>query len=736
MSAKSTIDLIIEGMHCAGCATGIEKGLSEVDGVSEASVNFATETASVEFDSSLVSSESILNKVGELGYSAREKIDDRDLYQNDLPETRKRFITALIFSLPVILVSMGSMLSGTVLFEPGLEGLILCVLTVPVLFYAGRDIFSDALLQLRHFRANMNSLIALGTLVAFLYSAYVLLDMLTVNKLDFHEYYFETSVAIIVLILFGRFLESRSKNRARDAIGALLKLRPDKAVVIVSDQEVEIDQAALEPGMVVLVRSGERISADGIIREGSPSIDEAMITGESIPVDKGPGDRVVGGSVNGNSPFRFEVTEAGEKTFLAEVIRLVSEAQNKKAPVQKLADKIAGIFTPIVLLIAVLTFFVWLLAEPDSPMLMIAPVAVLIIACPCALGLATPTAVLAGTGRAARRGIYIRGGDILENTVKATHVLFDKTGTLTEGHFEIVQMTAVNEGTEADMLLLAASAESGSIHPLALAIVDRAKSSQLKLADSQKLTEFPGFGVQAEVDGKTVIVGNSATMKNAKIDVAPLESQALDEMAKGRTVVYVASDGHLRGFLALADKIREEASEVLNAINRTGREIIILTGDNFKTARGVAKILGVGRFEAEIKPDQKAMIVETYRRAGARVIMVGDGINDAPALAAADIGVALGSGTDVAIESADIILVRSDLEALSETLKISRLTFRTIKQNLFWAFFYNLIAIPVAAGLFYPLFGWTLSPAIAAAAMAFSSLFVVSNSLRLLRSKE
>ncbi len=368
-------------------------------------------------------------------------------------------------------------------------------------------------------------------------------------------------------------------------------------------------------------------------------------------------------------------------------------------------------------------------------MLMIAPVAVLIIACPCALGLATPTAVLAGTGRAARRGIYIRGGDILENTVKATHVLFDKTGTLTEGHFEIVQMTAVNEGTETDILLLAASAETGSGHPLALAIVNRAKSSQLKLTGAKKLIEFPGFGVQAEVDGKTVMVGNSATMLKAKIDITSLESQALDEMAKGRTVVYVASDGQLRGFLALADKIREEASEVLNAISRTGREIIILTGDNFKTARGVAKTLGVGRFEAEIRPDQKAMIVETYRRAGARVIMVGDGINDAPALAAADIGVALGSGTDVAIESADIILVRSDLETLTEAFEISRLTFRTIRQNLFWAFFYNLIAIPVAAGLFYPLFGWTLSPAIAAAAMAFSSLFVVSNSLRLLRSK-
>ncbi|UCD94878.1 MAG: copper-translocating P-type ATPase, partial [Candidatus Zixiibacteriota bacterium] len=525
-------------------------------------------------------------------------------------------------------------------------------------------------------------------------------------------------------------------RKARDAIGSLLRLRPERATVIIDGAESEIDVSVVRPGMIILVKPGSRIAADGKIIEGEPSINEAMLTGESMPVEKNEGDAVIGGSINGNKSFKFEVTGTGENTFLAGIIRLVTEAQNRKAPVQRLADKIAGVFVPIVLIIAIATFVIWFFIDPHSSMLLKAPVAVLIIACPCALGLATPTAVLAGTGRAARKGIYIRGGDILENSVKADHVVFDKTGTLTEGKFEVLQVRAADEDRETELLRLSASAESGSQHPLATAVVDKARALLVDLHPPKNLTEFPGFGLKAEVGGKIVLVGNHATMEKEKIDISQFAEWADEEMALGHTVVYVAADGHALGFLSLADKIKDEAAGVIDRIKKSGRQAIMLTGDNYKTAGGVAKSLGVDRFEAEVKPDQKALIVDTFRRADRNVIMVGDGINDAPALAAADIGVALGSGTDVAMESADIILVRDDLNSLIEALEISRLTFRTIKQNLFWAFFYNIIAIPLAAGLFYPLFGWGLSPIVAAAAMAFSSLFVVTNSLRLLQVKK
>jgi Cu+-exporting ATPase len=512
-----------------------------------------------------------------------------------------------------------------------------------------------------------------------------------------------------------------------------LRLRPGTATAIVNDVETEVDIESVQSGMILVVKPGEKIPADGKIIDGTPSINESMVTGESIPIEKGIGDQVIGGSINGNRLFKFRVTGAGEDTFLAGIIRLVTEAQGKKAPVQRLADRIAGIFVPVVLLIAIITFAAWLIFDPTSPLLLTAPVAVLIIACPCALGLATPTAILAGTGRAARRGIYIRGGDILEEAVKATHVVFDKTGTLTEGKFSVTGIHPLVEAEEGKMLQMAASAESGSNHPLAVAIKERAKELNLEIKSAGEVEEFPGFGLKADIGGHQVLVGNAATMERNSIDVASLKDAARSEMAKGQTVIYVATDGQVLGFISLADKIREEAPGILGKISQSGREVIILTGDNHQTAAGVAASIGVDKFEAEVKPDQKSVIIDTYRRAGHKVMMVGDGINDAPALAAADVGVAMGSGTDVAIESADIILVQSNLESLLEAIKVSEMTYSTIKQNLFWAFFYNIIAIPLAAGLFYPLFGWSLSPVIAAGAMAFSSLFVVTNSIRLLK---
>jgi Cu+-exporting ATPase len=738
MSKIKELDLKIGGMHCAGCATGIEKGLSRLEGVVRAQVNFALGTATVDYEPDSIREELIIEKVSELGYHPERAEAVEISIGDEQNATKRNFLRALIFTIPIILLSVSGMFVSLQFVSHKLAGVILLILTLPVLFWAGREIFADGWNQTRHFRANMNSLIALGSSVAFLYSSYVVADVLFFRKPGLPHYYFETSAMIITLILFGRHLENRARGRARDAIGSLLRLRPERATAIMDGVETELDVSAIKSGMTILVKPGAKIAADGTIIEGEPSVNEAMLTGESLPVEKKEGDSVLGGSINGNKAFKFEVTGAGENTFLAGIIRLVTQAQSRKAPVQRLADRIAGVFVPIVLVIAVATFVIWYLIDPHSSMLLKAPVAVLIIACPCALGLATPTAILAGTGRAARRGIYIRGGDILENSVKANHVIFDKTGTLTRGEFEVLQVRAADEDEdkETELLRLAASAESGSQHPLATAVVERAKTLQVDLHSPKNLTEFPGFGLKAEVSGKAVLVGNQVTMEKEKVDISQFDEWADEEMALGHTVVYVAADGQALGFLSLADKIKDEAAGVIDKVKNSGRQVVMLTGDNHRTAAGVAKNLGVDRFEAAVKPDQKALIVDTFRRADRNVMMVGDGINDAPALAAANIGVALGSGTDVAMESADIILVRDDLNALIEALEISRLTFRTIKQNLFWAFFYNIIAIPLAAGLFYPLFGWGLSPIIAAAAMAFSSLFVVTNSLRLLQVKK
>ncbi|RKX18573.1 MAG: heavy metal translocating P-type ATPase, partial [Candidatus Zixiibacteriota bacterium] len=702
MSKLKRINLKISGMHCAGCAGGIEKGLLKLAGVEKVQVNFATATSAVEFLSNQTDEEHILNEIAELGYQAAiGESSDIDSGVEHI-EARNRFLLSMALTIPIVVISMKDILSLTLPFDKPATGLVLFFLTLPVMLFPGRGIFVDAFRQLKYLRANMNSLIALGSLSAFLYSFWITFESLIYSGRVTGFFYYETAAMIITLILLGRYLENRAKAKARDAIGALLRLRPDKATAVINGEEIEIKTAEVKPKMILFVRPGEKIPADGRIIEGEPSIDESMITGESVPVEKHIDNEVIGGSVNGNSSFKFIVTGTGENTFLGNIIRLISEAQNRKAPVQKLADKIASVFVPIVILVSLMTFGVWFLIDPQNSMVLTAPVAVLITACPCALGLATPTAILTGTGWAARRGIFIRGGDILENVIKVDHVIFDKTGTLTEGNFEVVAVETAgdeDEKSEARMIQLAASAESGSTHPLAGAIVRKAAELEIDLLAENDLTEFPGFGLQARVDENFVLVGNRATMEKEKIDIEMLSDKAVEEMEKGHTIVYVAVDNQAIGFLALSDKIRDEAPQVLNEISQTGRKVIILTGDNYLTAKGVAKTLTVGRFEAGVKPDQKATIVETYRRAGNKVMMVGDGINDAPALASADIGVALGGGTDVAIESADIILVRDDLESLLETFNISRMTYRIIKQNLFWAFSYNVIAIPIAAGL-------------------------------------
>jgi Cu+-exporting ATPase len=545
--------------------------------------------------------------------------------------------------------------------------------------------------------------------------------------------YFESVGMIITLILLGRFLEARARGRAGDAIRALIGLRPTKATAIINGVDIEIDTATVQPGMTLLVRPGERLAADGVIVEGQPVIDESMLTGESLPVEKGAEDEVVGGSVNGNRSFKFKVTATGEETFLAGMVRLVAEAQSRKAPVQKLADRVAARFVPAVLGVALLTLAGWFWFAPDSPLLIQSVISVLIIACPCALGLATPTAILAGTGRAAREGIIIRGGDILERITKLNAIVFDKTGTLTCGEFEVVTVHPIDTWSRRELIRMAGSAEKQSNHPLARAIVQCMEKEQIDASEVRDVQDRPGFGIEALYRGERLLIGNEALLKSEQIDPAACREVARDEMEQGQTVVFISLGGKLVGIISLGDRLRADATGIVARLSKMLGRVAMLSGDNYRTVAGVARSIGLEYFEAEVKPDQKQQVIESYQKAGFRLAMVGDGINDAPALAAADVGVAIGGGTDVAIEAADVVLVRSELADLIKMLHVAHYSMKIIKQNLFWAFFYNVLAIPLAAGLFYPLFGWTLSPMVAAAAMAFSSVFVVTNSLRLNR---
>jgi len=731
MPGTDKLTLKIEGMHCASCVRSIEQSVKTLDGVEESRVNLVTRSAVVTFKKGKVDPDGIIEKISKLGY--RATIGTPDILtanDNEVTASRKNFYTSLGLALPLMVVAMWPMFSGDLIFSFRVDGIIQAALAGLVLLVAGREIITDAFRQTVHGRANMNSLIAMGTLTAFGWSLYLLV---TVPPGSVEPLYFDSAGMIVTLILLGRFLESRARGKAGEAIQALLNLRPSRTVALINDVETEIEAALVRPGMLLLIKPGQRVAADGEIVEGNPVIDESMLTGESVPVDKKVGDEVIGGSLNANTPFKMKVTAAGEESYLARIIRLVTEAQEKRAPVQKLADQVASVFVPIVIALAVITFLAWYFLAPDSPMLIKSVISVLIIACPCALGLATPTAILAGTGRAAREGIIIRGGDILENLSKVDTVVFDKTGTLTFGELEVTEVVSFGQLTEKELLRLAAAIESRSDHPLARAIARSITTAPVKRMRVDEVQARPGFGMTGICDGRKVTIGNKALMDAEEIIVGQALPEAEKEMEQGRTVIFVAVDGRVAGIIALADRLRGDAREIIEKLQKTNRQVTMLSGDNRKTAEGVARSLGLDNYEAEIKPDQKKVIVESYRKAGYNVAMVGDGINDAPALAVANVGVAIGSGTDVAIEAADVILVGSDLMDIQKMFNIAQYSMKIIKQNLFWAFIYNIVAIPVAAGLFYPLFGLTLTPMIAALAMSFSSVFVVSNSLRLNR---
>jgi len=735
------IDVPITGMNCAGCAANIEKALRNLGGVENATVNFATARATVLFSPQILKPEDIEKAIVSAGYGVlkaerEEDAEDaeRAAREREFKTLKRQFWTGLAFSVVVFVGSLPHFFP----WVPSLLGnhFLLWALATPVQFWIGRRFYKGAWAAGKHGRADMNTLVAVGTSAAYFYSAAAALFPSFFKAGGIRpEVYFDTSAVIITLILFGRMLEARAKGRTSEAIKKLIRLQPKTALVIRAGAEIDIPVKDVVVGDIVVVRPGERIPVDGVVTKGRSAVDESMITGESLPVEKKGGDEVIGATMNKMGSFEFRATKVGKNTALAQIIRLVQEAQGSKAPIQRLADVIAGYFVPVVISIAVLTFIAWIIFGP-KPVLTFALlnfVAVMIIACPCALGLATPTAVMVGTGKGAENGILIKGGESLETAGKITTIVFDKTGTLTKGEPEVTDIQAVPPFSEADVLRLAASAEKTSEHPLGEAIMKKAQGKDLALPAAENFRALEGLGIEADIEGQNVVIGNDKLMAERGVDIGALAEKSKTLSEEGKTPVFMAVNGRPAGLIAVADTLKEDSVEAVNKIRRLGLEVIMLTGDNRRTAEAIALQAGIDSVVPELLPADKVREIKKLQEAGKKVAMVGDGINDAPALAQADIGIAIGSGTDVAIEAADITLIKNDLFGVSKAIELSRRTMRTIKQNLFWAFIYNVIGIPVAAGVLYPFFRVLLNPMIASAAMAASSVSVVSNSLRLRR---
>jgi Cu+-exporting ATPase len=647
-----------------------------------------------------------------------------------------RFISGIILAVVIFLGSMPHWFP----WVPGFlrRFVVLWALATPVQFIIGWPFLRGAWMSFRHRSADMNTLIAVGTLAAYFYSAAATLFPSFFERAGIAPaVYFDTSAFIIALILFGRLLEARAKGRTSEAIKRLAGLQPKTATIFRDGKETEIPVRDVLVGDVVLVRPGERIAADGVVEDGRSTVDESMITGESMPVRKSPGDEVIGATMNKSGSFRFRAAKIGRDTVLAQIIRLVEEAQGSKAPIQRLADVIAGYFVPVVMSVAVATFVLWFNfgPEPRVTFAVLNFVAVLIIACPCALGLATPTAVMVGTGRGAEHGILIKGGESLETVHRIDTIVFDKTGTLTRGEPELTDIAASPSFSEDDLLRLAAAVEKRSEHPLGLAVIKAAEQRKLRLEKAEDFRAAEGRGIDARVGGKSVALGNAGFMSDRSVEIQALAPRAEELLEEGKTVIFAAVDGRPAGLLAVADPLKTGSAEAVAGLKRMGLEVIMLTGDHAKTAEAVGRKAGIDHVIPEVLPQDKVRAIRRLQEEGRKVAMVGDGINDAPALAQADVGIAIGTGTDVAMEASDITLIRGDLRAVASAIALSRKTIRVIRQNLFWAFFYNVVGIPVAAGALYPFFRVLLDPIIASAAMAFSSVSVVSNSLRLRRMK-
>ncbi len=744
--ATAHIDFALTGMTCANCAMNIERTLGKkVPGVIDARVNFAAERAAVEYLPSMATAEDLVAAVEKAGFGAileeaGEPTDaEADARRRDIRDQTRKFIVGVCFALPLFVLSMARDfgLTGAWSHQTWVNWLFFALAT-PVQFYTGWDYYVSGLKSLRNKSANMDVLVAMGSSTAYVYS----LAVLVLPGLGGHVY-FETSAVIITLIKMGKLLEARSKGKTGNAIRKLMGLRPKTATVIREGQERQIPIDRVRVGDVVMVRPGERVPVDGRVTDGASAVDESMLTGEPLPVDKQIGDNVAAGTINGQGVLSFTATRVGRETALAQIIRLVQEAQGSKASIQALADRVAAVFVPAIIVIAFAVFGIWWAVGNDFVEAMIRMVAVLVIACPCALGLATPTAIMAGTGKGAEQGILFKNSRALEGATHLAILVLDKTGTITEGKPVVTDVLANDDGgvTEAELMTLAASLEKGSEHPLGRAVVERADAMQLSLAAPYDFKAHGGDGVSGNVNGRRLRVGKPHWFDDrAALVPEAVSGRIADFQSQGKTVMVAAEEDRLLGLIAVSDRIKPDSPEAVAALKRMGLRTVMLTGDNQRAAEAIGREAGVDEVAAEVRPEDKASRVKALQETGGRVAMVGDGINDAPALAQADVGFAIGTGTDVAIETADVILAAGSLNGVPKAIALSRATMRTIRQNLFWAFFYNAVLIPVAAGILYPFESLPmmlrhLHPILAALAMAFSSISVVSNSLRLYRAK-
>ena len=737
---------ILEGMSCASCAKNIEDTISSLDGTEEAVVNFATEKMVVKFDKEKLSIAEIEKKVAEAGYKARLEIDNSvddqaEKKQQEIDSIWKRFIYSAIFAVPVLYIAMAEMVglptlkSLSPMGNPKLFSTVQLILVLPVL-YLGRKFFTVGIRALLRRKPNMDSLVALGAGAAFLYSIYSTVLVYSGDEHAAMHLYYESAAVILTLITLGKYFEGISKSRTTNAISKLVGLVPKTANLIKDGEEHVVAVDEISTGDILLVRPGEKVPLDGVVIEGRSTVDESMLTGESIPVEKEINSKVVGASINKTGVFKMKVTKVGKDTTLSQIIKLVEDAQNSKAPIAKLADKISGVFVPIVIVLALIAGILWyFVGDASWSFSLKIIIAVLVIACPCALGLATPTAIMVGTGKGAEHGILIKSSEALQLAKEVDTVVFDKTGTLTEGKISVTNIVTFNNLSEEVLLQLAASVEYLSEHPLGLAIVDEAKNRNLELLEVKDFSSLTGLGISSMVDGKSVLIGNEKLMLENNIVTKDSVEKSEKYASEGKTPLFIAVDSELAGIIAVADQIKASSLETVEKLHSLGLEVVMLTGDNKKTAEVIAEQLSIDKVVSEVLPEDKANEIKKLQAQGKKVAMVGDGINDAPALVQAEVGIAVGTGTDVAIDAADIVLMKPDLNSVVNAIVLSKKTITNIKENLFWAFFYNVIGIPFAMGVFYIFGGPLLNPMLAGAAMSFSSISVVLNALRLKRVK-
>lgn len=738
----------ISGMTCAACSSAVERVTRKLEGVSESNVNLTTGILTITYDETKITQNDVVTKVERAGFGAElhveknkeEKVKEEEALEQDIKKTKHRLVTNVLLAIPLLYISMGHMVPFPMplpnildMHHNPLNFALAQLILTTIILYNGKKFYLVGFKSLFRGHPNMDSLVAIGTGSAFLYSL-VMTISIPGNENAVHNLYYESAAIVVTLVMVGKYMEGRSKGKTSEAIRKLMELAPDTAVVIRDGEQKEVPVESVALGELILIKPGSRIPLDGIVVEGSTSVDESMLTGESIPVEKEKEDEVIGGSVNYQGAITVKVTHIGADTTLAKIVKMMEDAQGKKAPISKLADTVAGYFVPTVMTIAVVASIIWMLLGHDITFVLTIFVSVLVIACPCALGLATPTAIMVGTGLGANHGILIKSGEALEISHKVDAVVLDKTGTITEGKPTVMQVISHSESEE-KLLQITASCEQVSEHPLGAAIVNGAKDRGIELEKVVEFQSITGQGIEAIIAGKTYYIGNKKLCVEQKIDFSEYEEEALQIAGKGQTPMFVASGGKVIGIVSVADTVKETSKAAIQKIKELGIEVHMLTGDNRLTAEYIGETVGVDHVIAEVLPNDKASVVEVLQKEGKCVMMVGDGINDAPALVQADVGVAIGSGSDIALDSSDIVLMKSNLQDVYKAIRLSKATIRNIKQNLFWAFFYNACGLPLAAGALYAINGTLLNPIFAGLAMSLSSVCVVGNALRLKTTK-